>query len=42
MFWLGVGDDAHTLHDSRLSPDEAAIETGVKAIIKYLSWRMSE
>ena len=41
MFWLGVGDVEHSLHDSRLSPNETAIETGVKAIIKYLSWRMS-
>ncbi|GAP02655.1 N-acetyldiaminopimelate deacetylase [Fructobacillus pseudoficulneus] len=42
MFWLGVGDPDHSLHDARLNPDEGALDAGVKAMIAYLEWRMAE
>lgn len=42
MFWLGVGDAEHGLHDSKLAPDESAIAPGVHAIIKFLDWRMKQ
>lgn len=42
MFWLGVGDAEHGLHDSQLAPDEAAIAPGVHAMIKFLNWRMEQ
>ena len=42
MFWLGVGDAEHGLHDSHLAPDESAIAPGVHAMIKFLDWRMKQ
>ncbi|MFC6178170.1 N-acetyldiaminopimelate deacetylase [Weissella sagaensis] len=42
MFWLGVGDAEHGLHDSHLAPDESAIEPGIRAITKFLNWRMQQ
>ncbi|MFD1485005.1 N-acetyldiaminopimelate deacetylase [Lacticaseibacillus baoqingensis] len=39
MFWLGVNDD-HELHSAQLSPDEAALSRGVKAITGFLAHRM--
>lgn len=42
MFWLGVGNAEHGLHDSQLAPDEGAIAPGVHAMIKFLNWRMKQ
>jgi amidohydrolase len=41
MFWLGVDDATHSLHEAGLSPNEAAIQPGVDAITGYLAWRMA-
>ncbi|MDR3189852.1 MAG: N-acetyldiaminopimelate deacetylase [Lactobacillaceae bacterium] len=40
MFWLGVGDEAHALHDAHLNPQEAAIMAGVTSITGWLNQRM--
>ena len=42
MFWLGVGDPTHALHNAGLSPDEAALQPGVDAMVGYLNWRMMQ
>lgn len=42
MFWLGVGDRNHGLHDAGLTPDEAALPEAVTMIISYLEHRMEE
>lgn len=39
MFWLGVGDDSQ-LHSATLTPDEASIMQGIKAIKGFLLNRM--
>ncbi|MDR3241132.1 MAG: N-acetyldiaminopimelate deacetylase [Lactobacillaceae bacterium] len=40
MFWLGVGDLEHPLHNAKMSPDEAALPVGVNALVAYLQHRM--
>jgi N-acetyldiaminopimelate deacetylase len=42
MFWLGVNDPQHNLHQATLSPDEAALVPGVRAITEFLDWRMTQ
>ncbi|MBX4172349.1 N-acetyldiaminopimelate deacetylase [Weissella viridescens] len=42
MFWLGVNDRQHNLHQATLSPDEAALVPGVRAITEFLDWRMTQ
>jgi N-acetyldiaminopimelate deacetylase len=42
MFWLGVGDPKHSLHESGLNPDEAALPKAVQTMIGYLTERMGE
>ena len=39
MFWLGVASQ-YPLHSSHLSPDEAALTTGIPAIRDFLCYRM--
>jgi N-acetyldiaminopimelate deacetylase len=41
MVWLGVGDPAHPLHSSKMSPDEAALVPGVYALSRFLEQRMN-
>lgn len=41
MVWLGVGDPAHPLHSSQMSPDEAALLPGVRALSGFLEHRMN-
>nr|WP_216828427.1 N-acetyldiaminopimelate deacetylase [Alkalihalobacterium elongatum] len=38
MFWLGV-NSSHGLHDSRLEPNEQAIEVAVRHLIDYLLFK---
>lgn len=40
MFWLGVEDDSQ-LHSDTFNPKETSIEKGVKAIIQFIEFRMS-
>lgn len=42
MFWLGVGDPKHSLHDARLNPDERALNAGVQAMVAYFKQRMAQ
>ncbi|WP_201331760.1 M20/M25/M40 family metallo-hydrolase, partial [Lactobacillus nasalidis] len=41
MFWLGIEDDA-PLHSASLTPKESAINSGIKAIVGFLEYRMTE
>ncbi|WP_044893930.1 N-acetyldiaminopimelate deacetylase [Bacillus alveayuensis] len=41
MFWLGV-NSPYGLHHSKLNPDEEAIETAIRLLISYLSWKANE
>lgn len=38
MFWLGV-DSENGLHHAKLHPNEAAIEKGIEAIVKYVEYK---
>lgn len=38
MFWLGV-DSENGLHHAKLHPNEAAIEKGIEAIVKYVEFK---
>ncbi|GAP00180.1 N-acetyldiaminopimelate deacetylase [Fructobacillus ficulneus] len=40
MFWLGVGDPTHSLHNAGMNPNEDALQPGVDAMTAYLEWRM--
>ncbi|WP_353485978.1 N-acetyldiaminopimelate deacetylase [Apilactobacillus xinyiensis] len=40
MFWLGV-EDSSQLHSDTFTPKEASISKGVKAIIQFIEFRMS-
>jgi N-acetyldiaminopimelate deacetylase len=41
MFWLGV-NSPYGLHHSKLSPDEGAIETAIRLLVSYLTWKANE
>lgn len=41
MFWLGVGTDA-ALHSATFTPNEAALSTGVSAMVNFLNARMED
>lgn len=42
MFWLGVNDLNHNLHQAVFSPDEAALIPGIQSITRFLIWRMAQ
>ncbi len=42
MFWLGVNDPSHNLHQAVFSPDEAALLPGIQSITRFLTWRMAQ
>jgi N-acetyldiaminopimelate deacetylase len=41
MFWLGV-NSPYGLHHAKLSPDEGAIETAIRLLVSYLTWKANE
>ncbi|MNI91251.1 N-acetyldiaminopimelate deacetylase [compost metagenome] len=40
MFWLGV-ETPYGLHHAKLQPDEQAIETAIRTVTRYFSWKSS-
>jgi N-acetyldiaminopimelate deacetylase len=41
MFWLGV-HSPYGLHHAKLSPDEGAIETAIRLLVSYLTWKANQ
>ncbi len=41
MFWLGV-ETPYGLHHAKIEPNEDAIETAVRTVTRYLTWKSEQ